>query len=222
MAQELGADAVMITPAREPVPSDDRIVEMYEQIAHGLAIPIVLQDHPASSEVHMPVALMLRLLRSVPAIQCVKEEAVPTAAEDPPAARGTGRHARADPDRAGSAVRAFRSRGGLRWLQYRLCIPRSAHGHGGRGSRWRLAGCARSVFTLCGPDCLRATARRGDPEGAAASSGPDHLFSRAPSGRHDHAGGRQAARHGAGAHAARRGPDATAGAGLFIRSTNHE
>jgi 4-hydroxy-tetrahydrodipicolinate synthase len=79
MAQDLGADAVMVTPAREPIPNDDRIVELYQQIADGLTIPIVLQDHPASSEVHMSVALMLRLLRSVPAIQCVKEEAVPTA-----------------------------------------------------------------------------------------------------------------------------------------------
>ena len=79
MAQDLGADAVMITPTKEPVPNDDRIVETYERIANGLAIPIVLQDHPASSEVHMPVSLMLRLLRSIPAIQCVKEEAVPTA-----------------------------------------------------------------------------------------------------------------------------------------------
>jgi 4-hydroxy-tetrahydrodipicolinate synthase len=81
MAQDLGADAVMITPAREPVPNDDRLVEMYQQVADGLTIPIVLQDHPASSEVHMPVAIMLRLLRTIPSIQCVKEEAVPTAAK---------------------------------------------------------------------------------------------------------------------------------------------
>jgi 4-hydroxy-tetrahydrodipicolinate synthase len=79
MAQDLGADAVMITPAKEPVPNDDRIVDMYQRIADGLAIPIVLQDHPASSEVHIPVAVMLRLLRGIAAIQCVKEEAVPTA-----------------------------------------------------------------------------------------------------------------------------------------------
>ena len=79
MAQDLGADAVMVTAAKEPVPNDDRIVEMYQRLADGLAIPIVLQDHPASSEVHLSVPLMLRLLRSIPAIQCVKEEAVPTA-----------------------------------------------------------------------------------------------------------------------------------------------
>ena len=77
-AQDLGADAVMVTPAKEPVPNDDRIVELYQKVADGLTIPIVLQDHPASTDVHMSVALMLRLLKTVPGIGCVKEEAVPT------------------------------------------------------------------------------------------------------------------------------------------------
>jgi 4-hydroxy-tetrahydrodipicolinate synthase len=79
MAQDLGADAVMVTPNKEAVPSDDRIVETYQRIADGLAIPIVLQDHPASTEVHLSVPLIVRLVREVPAIQCIKEEAVPTA-----------------------------------------------------------------------------------------------------------------------------------------------
>ena len=78
-AQDLGADAVMLTPTKEPVPNDDRIVELYQRVAEGLNIPIILQDHPASTDVHMSAALILRLLRSVPAIHCVKEEAVPTA-----------------------------------------------------------------------------------------------------------------------------------------------
>lgn len=79
MAQNLGADAVMVTPSKEPVPNDDRIVEYYQQIADGLGIPIVLQDHPASTEVHLSVPLMLRLLKEVPTVSCIKEEAVPTA-----------------------------------------------------------------------------------------------------------------------------------------------
>jgi len=79
MAQNLAADAVMVMAGKEPVPNDDRIVEFYQRVADGLTIPIVLQDHPASSEVHLSVPLMLRLLREVPAIQCIKEEAVPTA-----------------------------------------------------------------------------------------------------------------------------------------------
>jgi 4-hydroxy-tetrahydrodipicolinate synthase len=79
LAQDLGADAVMVAPGKEPVPNDDRIVESYQRIADGLTIPIVLQDHPASTEVQLSVALMLRLVAEVPAIQCIKEEAVPTA-----------------------------------------------------------------------------------------------------------------------------------------------
>jgi 4-hydroxy-tetrahydrodipicolinate synthase len=79
MAEDLGADAVMVAPSKEPVPNDDRIVELYERIAERLSIPIVLQDHPASTEVHMPASLIARILRTVPSIGCVKEEAVPTA-----------------------------------------------------------------------------------------------------------------------------------------------
>ena len=79
MAQNLGANAVMVTPGKEPVPNENRIIETYQRIADGLTIPIVLQDHPASSEVHLSVPLILQLLRNVPAIQCIKEEAVPTA-----------------------------------------------------------------------------------------------------------------------------------------------
>jgi 4-hydroxy-tetrahydrodipicolinate synthase len=78
-AADLGASGVMVTPAKEPVPSDDRVLELYQQIADSLSIPIILQDHPASTDVHMSAALIARLVRSVPAIQCVKEEAVPTA-----------------------------------------------------------------------------------------------------------------------------------------------
>lgn len=78
-AQDLGASAVMVTPAKEPVPSDDRILELYRRIGDGVSIPIVLQDHPASTEVHMSVALILRVLQQVPSIACVKEEAIPTA-----------------------------------------------------------------------------------------------------------------------------------------------
>jgi 4-hydroxy-tetrahydrodipicolinate synthase len=81
MAQDLGADAVMVTPAKEAVPNDDRIVQLYAQIAGAISVPIVLQDHPASTDVHMPVPLIVRVLREVPAVACVKAEAVPTASK---------------------------------------------------------------------------------------------------------------------------------------------
>jgi 4-hydroxy-tetrahydrodipicolinate synthase len=56
-------------------------VDYYQRIAEGLSIPIVLQDHPASTEVHVPAELIVRIAREVPAIACIKEEAVPTAAK---------------------------------------------------------------------------------------------------------------------------------------------
>jgi 4-hydroxy-tetrahydrodipicolinate synthase len=79
MAQDLGADAVMITPSKEATPNEDRILELYQRVADSISIPIVLQDHPASSDVHLPAPLIARIVRSVAAITCVKEEAIPTA-----------------------------------------------------------------------------------------------------------------------------------------------
>ncbi|MGH8629749.1 MAG: dihydrodipicolinate synthase family protein [Burkholderiales bacterium] len=78
-AQRLCAAAVMVTPHAEPVPSDERIFEYYRAIADGLAIPIVLQDHPASTQVHMAAGLIARIANELPAIAGIKEEAVPTA-----------------------------------------------------------------------------------------------------------------------------------------------
>lgn len=79
MAQRLGADAVMVTPHNEPVPNDERVFEYYRTIGEGVDIPIVLQDHPASTGVHMSVGLILRIVHEVPRIAALKEEAVPTA-----------------------------------------------------------------------------------------------------------------------------------------------
>ncbi len=78
MAEDLGADAVMVTPAKEPVPNDERIVEYYHRIGEATRLPIVLQDHPASTEVHMSAPLILRIVKDVPSVACIKAEAVPT------------------------------------------------------------------------------------------------------------------------------------------------
>lgn len=78
MAESLGAAAVMITPHAEPVPSDERVFNHFSAITRSTSLPVVLQDHPASSGVHMPTGLMLRMLRELPSISCIKEEAVPT------------------------------------------------------------------------------------------------------------------------------------------------
>lgn len=77
-AANQGARAVMIAPSKQPVPSDESVFTYYSRIAEKIRLPIVLQDHPASTEVHMPVPLILRIAREVPAIVAVKAEAVPS------------------------------------------------------------------------------------------------------------------------------------------------
>lgn len=79
MAHELGARAVMVAPHAEAVPSDERVLAYYAAIAGATPLPIVLQDHPASTGVHMSAQAMLIIIKEIAAIACIKEEAVPTA-----------------------------------------------------------------------------------------------------------------------------------------------
>jgi 4-hydroxy-tetrahydrodipicolinate synthase len=84
MAEELGAAAVMVTPSREPTPlTDDRMVEYFSTVADGITIPIVLQDHPGSTQVSMGVPLLARLVNEIPGIACVKLESLPTPVKIP-------------------------------------------------------------------------------------------------------------------------------------------
>ncbi len=78
MAQELGADAVMVAPSQEPVPNESRVFDYFQRVAGALSIPVVAQDHPASTQVHMSIPLLLRLVNEIPRIACIKEEAPPT------------------------------------------------------------------------------------------------------------------------------------------------
>jgi 4-hydroxy-tetrahydrodipicolinate synthase len=77
-AADLGATAVMITPSQQPVPSDKAVFDYFQRIAAKISLPIVLQDHPAISQVHMPVELVLKLVREIPSIVSIKAEAVPS------------------------------------------------------------------------------------------------------------------------------------------------
>jgi 4-hydroxy-tetrahydrodipicolinate synthase len=79
MAAELGASAVMVTPAQEPVPSEERVFDYFRRVADGLSIPMVVQDHPGSTQVHMSIPLLLRLVQELPQVACFKEEGLPTA-----------------------------------------------------------------------------------------------------------------------------------------------
>lgn len=77
-AERLGASAVMLSAQQEAVPNEQRVFEYFQRVAQGVAIPIVAQDHPPSSQVHMSTALLLRLVNEIPSVACVKEEAAPT------------------------------------------------------------------------------------------------------------------------------------------------
>mmetsp|Transcript_42782 Transcript_42782/g.93759 ORF Transcript_42782/g.93759 Transcript_42782/m.93759 type:complete len:418 (-) Transcript_42782:496-1749(-) len=82
MAQQLGAAAVMVTPSKEPTPvSADTMVEYYRRVGKGCpGLPIVLQDHPASTQVHMSVDLVARIVAEVENVSCIKLESLPTPA----------------------------------------------------------------------------------------------------------------------------------------------
>ncbi|MYE23220.1 MAG: dihydrodipicolinate synthase family protein [Gammaproteobacteria bacterium] len=73
-----GADAVMVTPHAEAVPSDDKVLGHICTIADATDAPIVLQDHPGSTGVHMPLDLVLSLVAQIPTIACIKQEALPS------------------------------------------------------------------------------------------------------------------------------------------------
>jgi 4-hydroxy-tetrahydrodipicolinate synthase len=79
MAEELGASAVMVTPSREPAPlTPDKMVEYFQKVDEGISIPIVLQDHPASTQVNMSMDLVARICGEVKGVSAVKMESLPS------------------------------------------------------------------------------------------------------------------------------------------------
>jgi 4-hydroxy-tetrahydrodipicolinate synthase len=78
MAESLGAAGVMVTPSREPTPNEEKVFEFFARVAEGIRIPVVAQDHPASTQVFMSVGLLLRLVADIPNVACLKAEAPPT------------------------------------------------------------------------------------------------------------------------------------------------
>lgn len=77
-AIELGATALMITASAQPAPSDKVVFDYFQRIAQKISAPIVLQDHPAITGVHMPADLILKLVREIPTIVSIKAESLPS------------------------------------------------------------------------------------------------------------------------------------------------
>ena len=68
-AQELGAAAVMVSPPPMGKPNPDAVLAHYSRLADNIDIPIVVQDYPSTSGVHMSPDFIAKLARSGPAAQ---------------------------------------------------------------------------------------------------------------------------------------------------------
>lgn len=77
-AQAAGAHSVMLAPPALARPSDAALRRHYLAVAEAVDLPIVVQDHPASSGVPMSVEFLLALAAEAPSCRVVKLEEDPT------------------------------------------------------------------------------------------------------------------------------------------------
>ena len=77
-AQELGAAAVMISAPPMGKPNPEALFAHYRRIAEAVELPIVVQDYPQTSGVHMAPAFIARLYQEIPGVQYLKLEDPPT------------------------------------------------------------------------------------------------------------------------------------------------
>lgn len=78
-AARVRACAVMIMAPRDRTRTDD-IVEFFGDVAAAADVPIMLQNAPPPAGSGLPVDVVLEVVRAVPAIAYVKEEALPSGA----------------------------------------------------------------------------------------------------------------------------------------------
>jgi 4-hydroxy-tetrahydrodipicolinate synthase len=77
-AEAAGAHSVMLAPPPLARPTDAAIRRHYLAVAAAVAIPIVVQDHPASSGVQMSTDVLLALAAEAPSCRVIKLEEEPT------------------------------------------------------------------------------------------------------------------------------------------------
>lgn len=77
-ARELGAHAVMVAPPRMGRPTDAALTRHYLSVADAVDIPIVIQDHPASSGVVMSVEVLAGIGQRAAHCRYVKLEDEPS------------------------------------------------------------------------------------------------------------------------------------------------
>lgn len=86
-AAALGAHSVLLAPSAGM--DGEAIAALYREAGRS-GVPIVLQDHPQSSGVAMPAALIGRVLAEAQAVQAVKNEAPPSALKAAQVLRAAG------------------------------------------------------------------------------------------------------------------------------------
>lgn len=77
-AQALGAHSLMLAPPALARPNDDAVRAHYLAVAAAVSLPIVVQDHPASSGVWMSVDLLAALASESASCRVVKLEEEPS------------------------------------------------------------------------------------------------------------------------------------------------
>ncbi|MHB8959942.1 MAG: dihydrodipicolinate synthase family protein [Candidatus Limnocylindrales bacterium] len=77
-ARAAGAHSVMLAPPPLPRPTDAALRRHYLAVAEAVDLPIVVQDHPASSGVPMSVEFLVGLGAEAPSCRVVKLEEEPT------------------------------------------------------------------------------------------------------------------------------------------------
>ena len=190
-AQERGAHSVMLAPPQLARPNDAAVRAHYLAVADAIDLPVVVQDHPASSGVWMSVELLLDLAAANPKLRVIKLEDEPT----PPKA---GRLLAADPTLRvlgglGGEMLIEELRAGLRGHHDRLRLSRDPRRHRRvatgrvtrRAPRWRSIERARSSASRtrraqpAHPQAHLPAPRRHRP--APASAHRDPRWTRLPS-----------------------------------------
>ncbi|AMB80606.1 MULTISPECIES: dihydrodipicolinate synthase family protein [Pseudomonas] len=73
LAEQYGADVVMVLPAAYWKLSEAEILAHYRAIGHSISTPIMLYNNPATSGTDMSVELILRIFNAVENVTMVKE-----------------------------------------------------------------------------------------------------------------------------------------------------
>ena len=77
-AERMGAAAVMVAPPPLGKPNPAAVTAFYQRIADAIDIPLVVQDFPQASGVHMSPQYVAELAEAIPSFQYLKLEDPPT------------------------------------------------------------------------------------------------------------------------------------------------